>query len=79
MVRERLSQALDEAYEGQPVFIERRGVTYRLSVERPEPAAKRAAARKPYIEVLDPAIEAGEWTLEWRPEGVRFKGRRRTR
>lgn len=64
-VRERLAEALDYADKGVPVFIERRGVRYRLSVEPSRKAAPRP--RKPYIEVLDPAIERGEWTWEWSP------------
>lgn len=64
MVRERLSQALDEAERGEPVFIERSGVTYRLSVETP---ARRPKTRQPAIEILDPAVERGDWT--WNPDG----------
>ena len=65
MVRERLSQALDQAERGEPVFIERNGVTYRLSVERP--AARRPRIRRPGIEIVDPAVAAGDWT--WEPTG----------
>lgn len=75
VVRERLSQALDEAQRGEPVFIERAGVTYRLSVELPTRRPKR---RRPTIEVLDPAVTAGEWT--WEPSGgaLRFTAPRGT-
>src|SRR6188474_1045075 len=62
MVRERLSDALDSALGGEPVFIERKGVTYRLSVER---AKKPHKTRKPMFEVLDPAILHGQWTWDW--------------
>ena len=74
MVRERFAEALDEALGGEPVFIERRGVLYRLSVETPKstPARKRA----PYIEILDPAVDAGRWTWDWRPGKTTFRGRR---
>ena len=65
MVRERLSQALDQAERGEPVFIERNGVTYRLSVERP--AARRPRIRRPGMEILDPAVAGGDWT--WQPAG----------
>lgn len=65
MVREQLSQALDEAERGEPVFIERKGVTYRLSVERP--AARRPKLRASTMEILDPAVAAGDWT--WSPAG----------
>ena len=63
MVRERFSQALDEAERGEPVFIERNGVTYRLSVERS--AARKPKTRQPGIEILDPAVADGNWT--WAP------------
>ena len=73
MVRERLAQALDEAQRGEPVFIERGDVLYKLSVERP----KKARARKPSIEILDPAVERGRWTWTWSPGRLAFAGRRR--
>ena len=77
MVRERLAEALDEAQAGHPVFIERRGVLYRLSVA---PARKAARpGRKRAIEVLDPSIEKGAWTWEWSPRvrGLKLGTRRR--
>ena len=76
MVRERLAEALDEAQAGRPVFIERRGVIYRLSVEpRPAPSRRR---RKPSIHVLDPAVAGGAWTWDWSPrgKGLRLRARR---
>jgi antitoxin (DNA-binding transcriptional repressor) of toxin-antitoxin stability system len=73
MVRERLAQALDEAQRGEPVFIERGDVLYRLSVER----GRKTRPRKPSIEILDPAVERGDWTWTWSPGRLAFKGRRR--
>ena len=74
VVRERLSEALDEAERGIPVFIERKGVRYRLSVEPPAPRKK--SRRKPRIEVLDhDAIEHG-WTWDLTAKGLRFRRRR---
>lgn len=71
VVRERLSEALDEAERGEPVFIERRGVRYRLTVERRE--KRKKAPPKPRIEVLDPeAIENG-WTWDLTTKGLRFR------
>ena len=74
-VRERLAEALDHADRGVPVFIERRGVRYRLSVEQPRKAAPKA--RSSYIEVLDPAIARGEWAWDWSPGGLDLKSPRR--
>ena len=78
MVRERLAEALDEAQQGHPVFIERRGVVYRISVE---PPARPSRARKRAIEILDPAIEQGEWAWDWSPRrtGLTLRPARRAR
>lgn len=75
MVRERLSEALDEAQRGEPVFIQRRGVEYRLSVE---PAKRRKKVTRPKIEIIDPAVAGGQWTWEWSRGAVRFRARPRT-
>jgi hypothetical protein len=72
MVRERLSDALDSALGGEPVFIERKGITYRLSVE---PVKKPRKARKPTIEVLDPAVLEGQWTWDWVDGQLQFRAR----
>jgi hypothetical protein len=74
MVRERLAPALDQAERGEPVFIERRNVTYRLSVE-PRKSARRRA--QPIIEVLDPVIASGQWTWNWEGGQLRVQTRRR--
>ena len=74
VVRERLAEALDEAEKGIPVIIERKGVRYRLAVEKPRTIRK---TRKPRIEILDPAVESGEWTWAWTPKGLAFRGRGR--
>jgi len=74
MVRECLSDALDRAERGEPVLIDRRGVTYRLSVER-KPAPRRQAA--PRIELLDKAVEEGDWTWDWRGRELRLRARRK--
>jgi len=73
-VRERLSEALDRAEQGKPVFIERRGVTYELTVRTPAARRKNGA---PHIEVLDPLlVRSGEWTWEWKDGGLKFRARR---
>lgn len=81
MVRERLSEALDSALGGEPVFIERKGVVYRLSVE---PAKKARKTRKPMFDVLDPVLLDGQWTwasidgqLQFRPRAVAGSRKRR--
>jgi antitoxin (DNA-binding transcriptional repressor) of toxin-antitoxin stability system len=74
VVRQRLSEALDEADRGVPVIIERKGVRYRLAVEKPAIARKR---RRPRIEILDPAVEQGQWTWDWTPRGLKFRDTRR--
>jgi hypothetical protein len=73
LVRERLSDALDQADRGEAVLIERRGVIYRLSVEKPR---RTRRAESPRIEVLDRTIEAGEWTWDWPKGELRARGRR---
>lgn len=74
LVRERLAQALDEATRGVPVIIERKGIRYRLTRELPK---RRRKVRRPRLEIIDPSIAAGQWTWEWTPAGLRFRGRRR--
>ena len=73
-VRERLSEALDEAEKGIPVIIERKGVRYRLALEK-TPAPRRTRRRP--IEVLDPAVESGQWTWDWTTDGLEFRDTRR--
>jgi antitoxin (DNA-binding transcriptional repressor) of toxin-antitoxin stability system len=74
MVRERLSEALDEAQRGEPVFIQRRGVEYRLSVEPPK---RRKKPARPKIELIDPAVAAGQWTWDWSGGELTFRARPR--
>ena len=75
MVRERLSEALDEAEKGVPVIIERKGVRYRLAVEKPASPRK---VRQSRIEILDPAVSNGQWSWSWTPGGLRFRDKSRT-
>ena len=75
MVRERLSEALDEAQKGEPVFIQRRGVSYRLSIE---PARRSKKATKPKVAIVDPAVADGQWTWGWADGQLRFRARRRS-
>ena len=73
MVRERFAEALDEADRGVPVFIERRGVTYELTVRK---APRRPRKATPQIEILDEAIAGGNWTWEWKKGDLRLQKRR---
>jgi hypothetical protein len=73
-VRERLADVLDAAERGEEVVIERRGVRYFIRAERSKPAAR---ARKPLVDVLDPAVGAGEWTWTWKADGLAFSSKRR--
>ena len=73
LVRERLAEALDEAERGEAVFIERKGVRYRLSLDTGKPRRQRRASP---IEILDPAVAEGKWTWDWTATGVRFRARK---
>lgn len=75
VVRERLSDALDEAERGVPVFIERRGLRFQLSLA-PE-QTKRTVVRKPKIEILDSAVAEGLWSWGYTAKGLKFRTRRR--
>ncbi len=78
MVRERLSQALDEALQGEPVFIQRRGIEYRVTVEPSRARARAKKATAPKVEILDRAVAAGQWTWDWSGGELQFKPRRRS-
>lgn len=74
MVRERFSEALDTALRGEHVFIERKGILYRLSVE---PAKKPRKASKAKLEILDRTLAGGEWSWDWSDAGLAFRPRKR--
>jgi len=61
---------------GEPVFIQRQGVEYRLTVVPAQPRRKKAAL--PRIEIVDPALAAGQWTWDSTASGqLKFRSRRR--
>ena len=68
--RERLAEVLDEAERGGTAVIERRDVQYVITAKRRR-ARPRAAAST--IEILDPALDRGEWTWTWSQNGMRFQ------
>ena len=74
LVRERLSEALDYADRGEPVFIERKGVRYRLSVDTP--GRRKRPSQPSRIQVVDPAVAEGRWTWDWTAAGPRFRARK---
>ena len=74
MVRERLAEALDAADRWQPVLIERRGVTYQLTVQQ-APHRRKKATRQ--IDILDRSIVDGNWTWEWEKGDLQLRTRRR--
>ena len=73
MIRERLAEALDDADRGEPVFIERRGVTYELTVRKVPGRRKKAT---PQIDILYRAIVEGDWTWEWAKGDLDLRTRR---
>jgi antitoxin (DNA-binding transcriptional repressor) of toxin-antitoxin stability system len=77
LARARLAEALDEAEQGRPVIIERKGVRYRLVAEGPK-RRRSSNARRSEIEILDPAVGEGTWTWAWTSSGLTLRtGRRR--
>jgi hypothetical protein len=77
VARQRLAEALDEAERGVPVYIERRGVRYQVSVSPRKVKTRKTAHGPPAIEIRDPAVARGRWTWGWSPKGLNFRGRRR--
>jgi len=69
--RAKLSEVLDDAESGTPAVIERRGVRFRLALESPAPEQARRQKRTPLVDILDPAVERGEWT--WTPARGRLR------
>lgn len=70
--RERFAELLDDAERGASVVIERRGVQYELSVLRKKVSPRPRSSR---IEVIDPAVAAGNWTWSWSDKAVSFRRR----
>jgi antitoxin (DNA-binding transcriptional repressor) of toxin-antitoxin stability system len=74
--RQQFADLLDAAERGRPVVIERRGVRFvveaRSSNRRPRP-------RKAIIRSVDRAVASGQWTWDWKADGLRFQARRRAK
>jgi len=76
--RQQFSLLLDTAERGEAVIIERRGVRFRIRTER-QPASRATARRTPVIEFVDPSVADGQWSWDWRPEGLHFVAAKRGR
>lgn len=63
--RRRIAAVLDGAERGEVVVIERKGVKFRVVIDREGPGRVPAAGKRPTLEIRDPAVERGNWT--WRP------------
>lgn len=77
VARERMADVLDEVERSGAAMIERGGVQYVITRKRGP--ARRSSGVKGTIQVLDPAVAAGEWHWDWSADGARFAGARRTR
>jgi prevent-host-death family protein len=66
--RTRMAEVLDRAERGEAVTIERRGRHFKV-VATVAPRRKRPPV---VIKILDPAVEAGDWTWRWGPDGFTF-------
>ncbi len=74
--RARFGELLDQAEAGESVFIERRGVRYRLEADRP---SSRAPARSQFFASIHPDVLSGEWTWNWSKRSLTFRARRKRR
>jgi len=72
--RARFGDLLDEAEKGDAVVIERHGVRFTLSAERP---VGRSAAAAPLFTFVDPHVMSGQWSWASGARGLRFRPRRR--
>lgn len=75
--KQRLSYLLDAAERGEPVIIERRGVSFRVQPERQVSLQK--ARRRPILEILDPSITKGDWEWKWARGELSFVAGKRAR
>ena len=75
--RARFGDVLDEAERGVPVYIERRGVRFKVVAEVAEPPRKSAAAE--VFAFVDADVMSGNWTWTAGRKGLRFSARRKSR
>lgn len=74
--RARFGEVLDGAEKGEPIFIERRGVRFRVIVE---PRSAAAGTKTPLFDFVDPDVMAGQWTWLSGAKGLRFVARKKLR
>ena len=70
--RQNFASLLDAAESGEKVIVERGSVRFAVKAER-----RKAIRPKRRIIILDPAVEAGEWTWALGKKGLEFRPRRR--
>lgn len=73
--RARLSDVLNDAEAGAAVVIERRGVRFRLARESSAAQRAKRPKRAALVEILDPAVERGQWTWTLARGRLRFAAR----
>ncbi len=77
--RKQIARVLDDAEKGNGVLIERKGVFFRVLLETSNRLPPRSR-RPPPIEVLDPAIDAGDWSWDVQAKGgMKFVATRKKR
>jgi prevent-host-death family protein len=75
--RARFGDILDEAERGVPVYIERRGVRFKVVAETAE--TPRAATAAEIFAFVDADVMSGDWTWAAGRKGLKFSPRRKSR
>jgi antitoxin (DNA-binding transcriptional repressor) of toxin-antitoxin stability system len=70
--RQNFAGVLDQAAKGRPVTIERGKLRFRIVLDE---ARRRPAPAASVIEILDPAVDDGNWTWQSGKAGLLFKPR----
>ena len=74
--RQKFSNVLDAAEQGETVVIERRGVRFGV---RAEEKRRRTVRSTSTFESIDPAVESGKWRWTWAGGGLRFSAKKSDR
>ena len=75
--RARFGDVLDEAERGVPVYIERRGVRFKVIAEIG--AAQRTPPPAEVFSFIDADVMSGNWTWTAGARGLKFSPRRKAR